>query len=469
MSLPNTLGELKRSGRVSRSVKTEMRENLVRKLKNGEPLFPGIVGYDDTVIPQITNAILSGHDIIFLGLRGQAKSRIIRMLPSLLDEYIPFVAGSEICDDPLSPVSKYARELIAERGGDTPIEWMPREARYKEKLATPDVTIADLIGDIDPIKAAKRHLDLSDEEAISFGLVPRANRGIFAINELPDLSPKIQVGLFNIMQERDVQIRGYSIRMPLDVFLVYSANPQDYTNRGRIVTPLKDRIGSEIRTHYPLTREEGIRITDQEISVPKSNGMVYSVPTFMKKIVEETTRAARESKDIEQSSGVSARFSISCMENLISSAERRALRNGENAACPRACDLPYMLPAMTGKMELSYSGEERGAEQVARRLIRQGIRVVFLEYFGHDDCESTIEWFRENSQSLVIVDEMRADELIGEAEKVRGLVGRVKAYLKDDDMDNPEILASGIEFMLEGLYAHKKLGKSETRGKVSYG
>ncbi|HOJ60298.1 MAG TPA: magnesium chelatase [bacterium] len=469
MSRPKTLGELRAEKYQTRPVKEELRSNLVQKLKSKQCLFPGIIGYDHTVIPQIINAILSRHDMIFLGLRGQAKSRIIRQLPSLLDEYIPIVAGSEINDDPYHPISKYARDLIAQRGDETPIDWISAEERYKEKLATPDVTIADLIGDIDPIKAAKHRLDLSDEEAISFGLIPRSNRGIFAINELPDLSPKIQVGLFNIMQERDIQIRGYSIRLPLDVFLVYSANPQDYTNRGRIVTPLKDRIGSEIRTHYPLTREEGMAITDQEARINNRDGLEIIVPHFIKQIVEEIARAARENKDVEQSSGISARFSITCMENLVSSAERRALLNGERVICPRASDLIYMLPAMTGKMELSYSGEERGSEQVARRLIRQAVRVIFNEYFGHDDCQSTIDWFHEENRCFMLHDNMPATEIIALAEQVRGLTGRVKAYLKNDPLQRPEVLASGIEFMLEGLFAHKRLSKTEMHGQVRYG
>ncbi len=469
MSQPLTLGELKASGYQPRTVKEEMRANLVHKLKNNEELFPGIIGYENTVIPQVVHAILSKHDIIFLGLRGQAKSRMIRQLNRLLDEEIPAIQGSELNDDPFHPISKHARALVEELGDATPIVWVNRDDRYKEKLATPDVTIADLIGDIDPIKAAKRQLDLSDEEAINFGLVPRANRGIFAINELPDLSPKIQVGLFNIMQERDVQIRGYTVRLPLDVFLVYSANPQDYTNRGRIVTPLKDRIGSEIRTHYPLSREEGIAITDQEVRFPSENGIRYVVPTFMKQIVEEAARAARESKDIEQASGVSARFSITCMENLISSAERRALMNNESVACPRASDLPYMLSSMTGKMELSYSGEERGAQMVSLRLIRQAVRVVFQEYFGHDDCQTTIDWFHEQTKAFILDDTVPAKDLIRQADEVRGLMGRVKAYLKDEEIDQPEVLASCIEFLLEGLYSHKKLSKTDVQGKTAYG
>lgn len=468
MSLPKTIGELKAAGWQSRTVKQEMRENLVAKLQNNEPLFPGIVGYEDSVEPQIIHAILSQHDMIFLGLRGQAKSRMIRMLPALLDEYIPRIAGSEINDDPFCPVSKFARNRVAEQGDATPIDWISREDRYKEKLATPDVTIADLIGDIDPIKAAKRRLDLADEEAMHFGLVPRSNRGLFAINEVPDLSPKIQVGLFNIMQERDIQIRGFSIRMPLDVCLVFSANPQDYTNRGRIVTPLKDRIGSEIRTHYPLTREHGIAITDQEADVFSRNGHEIIIPTFIKQVVEEMARAARESKDVEQGSGVSARFSITCMENIVSSAERRALMNRESVICPRASDLFCAMPAMTGKMELSYSGEEMGAERVSRRIIRQAVRIVFNEYFGHDDCASTIEWFQNQQGAFIVDDSLSAAEFISCAEDVQGLLGRVRAYLKNEAIGKPEVLASGIEFMLEGLYSHKRLSKTNVKGQTAY-
>jgi magnesium chelatase subunit I len=469
MSLPKTLGELKSEGYQSQIVKEEIRKNLIEKLKQDQPIFPGIIGYENTVIPQVIHAILSRHDMIFLGLRGQAKSRMIRLLPSLLDEYIPIVYGSEINDDPFHPISSIARTMVAQRGDETPIEWLHRDKRYTEKLATPDVTIADIIGDVDPIKAAKRRLDLADEEAIHFGLVPRSNRGIFAINELPDLSPKIQVGLFNIMQERDIQIRGYSIRLPLDIALVYSANPQDYTNRGRIVTPLKDRIGSEIRTHYPLTREDGIVITNQEALLDNRDGKKIVIPHYIRQVVEEVARVARESKDVEQSSGVSARFSISCMENLISSAERRALINNESVICPRASDFIYMLPAMTGKMELSYSGEERGAESTSKRIIRQAVRLIFNEYFGHDSCESTVQWFIENPNPFVINDSLSAKELIQQAESVKGLIGRVNAYLKEESIEKPEVLASGIEFMLEGLYAHKKLSKTEMHGKVTYG
>lgn len=469
MSRPKTLGELRAEGYRVQPVKEEMRRNLAQKLLNRESLFPGIIGYGDTVIPQIIHAILSRHDMIFLGLRGQAKSRLIRCLPSLFDEWIPIVAGSEINDDPFHPISKYARNLALQRGAETPIDWIHRDQRYKEKLATPDVSIADLIGDIDPIKAARQRLDLSDEETIHYGLAARANRGIFAINELPDLSPKIQVGLFNIMQERDIQIRGYSVRLPLDICLVYTANPQDYTHRGRIVAPLKDRIGSEIRTHYPLTREEGMEITDLEANIDNRDGREIVIPKFMKKIVEEIARTARESKDVETASGVSARFSITCMENLVSSAERRALLNGEKTICPRASDFLSLIPSMTGKMELSYSGEERGAEAVARKLIRQAVGVVFNEYFGHDDCQSTIAWFSEGNPAFILRDLDSVRDVLSSAQPVRGLIGRVKAYLKEEAIERDEILASGVEFMLEGLYAQKRLSKTERQDHTVYG
>ncbi len=468
MSHPKTLGELKESGYQPCTVKQEMRRNLINKLRKHETIFPGIVGYDDTVIPQVIHAILSKHDMIFLGLRGQAKTRMIRALPSLLNEWIPILDGSEVADSPFVPISKWGQNLVRMKEDGAPIAWLHREERYTEKLATPDVTIADIIGDIDPIKAAKQKLDLSSEEALNYGLVPRANRGIFAINEIPDLSPKIQVGLFNIMQERDVQIRGMNVRLPLDLVVVFSANPQDYTNRGRIVTPLKDRIGSEIRTHYPLTREQGMVITDQEADFTREDGTEVVVPTFMKKVIEEVARAARESKDIEQASGVSARMSITCMENVISSAERRAIVNNESIICPRASDLLHIHPAMTGKLELSYTGEERGAEMVARRIIRQAIQVVFAEYFGHDDCQSTVDWFHEDGHKFQLSDALDARQLCENAQIVHGLVGRVKAYLKEEQIERPEIMASGIEFMLEGLYAHKRLSKTEVDGGVSY-
>src|SRR5438034_1361848 len=356
MTQPTTLGELKRTewaapARRQRTVKDEMRENLICLLENGSPLFPGIVGYEETVLPQLVNAILSCHNFILLGLRGQAKSRILRQLVSLLDEEIPYIAGSEVNDDPFDPISKYSRELIAERGDGTPIAWLPRELRFVEKLATPDVTIADIIGDVDPIKAARGGHLLSGELTMHFGLLPRANRGIFAINELPDLAGKIQVGLFNIMQEGDVQVKGYPVRLPLDVVLVFSANPEDYTARGKIVTPLKDRIGSEIKTHYPATLEHGVEITEQEAWIRRSSKRNIVVPLFIKQIVEAIAFKARADQRIDKRSGVSQRLPISCLENVLSNAERRALITGEDVVVPRVADIYAALPAITGKLE----------------------------------------------------------------------------------------------------------------------
>ena len=468
-ALPKTLGELLASGINIKSIKDEMRDNLVRKLQNKEHLFPGIIGYDNTVIPQIVHAVLSRHDMIFLGLRGQAKTRIIRQLSSLLDEWIPIVAGSAINDNPFSPITKSAKSLISAKQIETPVTWLHRDERYYEKLATPDVTIADLIGDIDPIKAAKNHLDLSDELAIHYGLVPRANRCIFAINEVPDLSPKIQVGLFNIMQERDVQIRGYSIRMPLDICLVYSANPQDYTNRGRIVTPLKDRIGSEIRTHYPLSRELGMAITMQEVPSTARGGKKVIIPAFLHEIIEEIACSARHSQEVEQESGVSARFSITSMENLISSAERRALINKEPVICPRMSDLIHIIPAMSGKMELSYSGEERGMEYVAKSLIKEAVSTVFSEFFADDPCFLLLSWFGNEGNMVTITDEVSALEVIERARGITGLFEKITNRFPGLDPEAPESFACAIEFVLEGLHCHKKLNKTEKNGEMVFG
>src|SRR5207249_4582983 len=382
MSKPTTLGELNQTewaspARIRRAVKDEMRANLVCLLENGSPLFPGIVGYEDTVIPQLINAILSRHNFILLGLRGQAKSRILRQLVSLLDEEIPIIAGSEVNDDPFDPISKYSREVIAEHGDSTPIAWLARELRFVEKLATPDVTIADIIGDVDPIKAARGGHLLSDELTMHFGLLPRANRGIFAINELPDLAGKIQVGLFNILQEGDVQIKGYPIRLKLDVMLVFTANPEDYTARGKIITPLKDRIGSEIRTHYPVTRHNAMAITKQEAWTERAGAMKMEIPGYVREVVEEIAFLARTDRKIDKRSGVSQRLPITTLELVVSNAERHALQNGEKVVVPRVTDLYAALPSITGKFELEYEGELRGAEQVARDLIRSAVGNVF--------------------------------------------------------------------------------------------
>src|SRR6266481_244910 len=389
MSLPRTLGELRRSPFSeeqlrTRRVKDELRDNLIVKLRNNTaqegPLFPGIVGYDDTVIPQIVNAILSRHNFILLGLRGQAKSRILRALTSLLDPQMPYIAGCEVHDSPYAPICRRCRDLIAECGDSTAIAYLASEDRYVEKLATPDVTIADLIGDIDPIKAARGGHELSSELTVHYGLLPRANRCIFAVNELPDLAGKIQVGLFNIMQEGDVQIKGYPVRLPLDVALVFSANPEDYTARGKIITPLKDRIGSEIRTHYPATLDEGIAITAQE-AWTRRDGYKLHIPKYVQQVIERIAFAAREDKKVDKRSGVSQRLPISCMENVVSNAERRAVRHQEKVVVPRIGDVYAALPAITGKLELEYEGEMKGADSVGRELIRAAIAKAYDGYF----------------------------------------------------------------------------------------
>ena len=389
---PRTVGELKASGYRPQSVKEEMRSNLVRKLRGGERLFQGIQGYDDTVVPQIVNAVLSRHDFILLGLRGQAKSRILRQLVELLDDAVPILAGSEVNDDPLRPLSKYARLVLAEQGDDAAVEWVDRDHRYVEKLATPDVTIADVIGDVDPIKAARGGHILADELTIHYGLLPRANRGIFAINELPDLAGKIQVGLFNILQEGDVQVKGYPIRLALDLMMVFTANPEDYTARGKIITPLKDRIGAEIRTHYPEELEVGMEITRQE-SWLERDGVPAVVPDFVAEAVERIAFLARTDKRIDHRSGVSQRMPITVMETLISNAERRALRHGEGVAVPRIADLYAALPAITGKMELEYEGELHGHDKIARELIQGAAVQAFQDRAGGAEVDDIVDYF----------------------------------------------------------------------------
>src|ERR1035438_3478376 len=383
---PQTLGALRESSfseaRIGdRSVKDELRNNLICRLQRGEALFPGIVGYEDTVAPQIVNAVLSRHNFILLGLRGQAKTRLMRMLTELLDETIPYVEGCEIHDNPYRPICRRCRDLLTELGDGAPIAWLRRDQRYVEKLATPDVTIADMIGDIDPIKAARRGQDISDELTVHYGLLPRANRGIFAINELPDLAGKIQVGLFNIMQEGDVQIKGYPIRLPLDLALVFTANPEDYTARGKIITPLKDRIGSEIRTHYPATLEQGMSITAQEAWIERPSPAKVQVPEYLRQVVEQLAFLAREDKRIDKRSGVSQRLPISVLEDVVSNAERRALKARESVAVPRILDLYSALPAVTGKLELEYEGELKGGDAVARDIVRAAVGKVYNVYF----------------------------------------------------------------------------------------
>src|SRR5882724_5549792 len=423
MAAIETLGDLRRSSYRSRPVKQEIRDNLVGKLQSGETLFPGIIGYDETVVPQLVNAILSRHNFILLGLRGQAKSRILRGLADLLDEQIPVVPGCEIHDDPLAPLCAACRARVALEGDAMSIGWLPRDARYVEKLATPDVTIADMLGDIDPIKAAQAGLNLSDELTMHYGLLPRANRGIFAVNELPDLAGKIQVGLFNILQEGDVQIKGYPIRLRLDVMLVFTANPEDYTARGKIITPLKDRIGSEIRTHYPATREHALAITKQEAWTDRSaaGGLKIEIPPYVREVVEELAFQARSDRKIDKRSGVSQRLPITTLELVVSNAERRALACGETLVVPRVTDLYAALPSITGKFELEYEGELRGAEQVARDLIKSAVGSVFSGVFDGVDSRTVIEWF-DLGGSLPLSDTSSSDEVIVQTQGVQGLI-----------------------------------------------
>ena len=463
---PKNLGELKKSEWTAaeyakRTVKDELRGNLMRKLRSGEELFQGIRGYDDTVIPQIVNAILSRHHFILLGLRGQAKTRILRGLTAFLDAEIPVIEGCEINDNPYQPICRACRDRIAKEGDATPIGWLVRDLRYVEKLATPDVTIADIIGDVDPIRAAKGGRDLSDELTIHYGLLPRANRGIFAINELPDLAGKIQVGLFNIMQEGDVQVKGYPVRLPLDVVLVFTANPEDYTARGKIITPLKDRIGSEIRTHYPATVEEGEAITAQE-SWTERKGQAVEIPRYIREVIEEIAFQAREDKRVDRRSGVSQRLPISCLENAVSSAEQRAARNGEKVVVARVADIYAAIPSMTGKFELEYEGELRGADTIARELIRAAVGKSFTKYFRDTNLQSVVQWFESGSE-LKVAATAKAAEHMAELKKVQGLFDHVPA-LGVNAKDDPGVQAAAAEFILEGLWAHKRISRSEERG-----
>jgi len=465
MSLPRTLGELRQSPfsesvLKTRHVKDELRDNLAKRLRQPCPIFAGIVGYDDTVVPQIVNAILSRHNFILLGLRGQAKSRILRALTTLLDPAMPYIAGCEIHDNPYEPICRRCRDEIEKRGEATPIAYLTPEERYVEKLATPDVTIADLIGDIDPIKAARGGHELSSEFTVHYGLLPRANRGIFAINELPDLAGKIQVGLFNIMQEGDVQIKGYPIRLPLDVALVFSANPEDYTARGKIITPLKDRIGSEIRTHYPVTVDEGIAITAQEAWTQR-NGSNLRVPHYVQEVIERIAFVAREDKRVDKRSGVSQRLPISAMENVVSNAERRALRSDEKLVVPRISDIYAAMPAITGKLELEYEGEMKGADNVGRELIRAAIAKSYDEYFAGVNMQQVVQWFDLGGE-IGLSDTASAKEVLNGLKSIQGLMDKL-APLDVNTKDSPEVQVSAAEFILEGLYAHKRIGRSEER------
>jgi magnesium chelatase subunit I len=463
--LPDTLGALRRSGFADNrptSVKDEIRRNLIARLQDGGPLFRGVLGYEETVMPQIVNALLARHNFILLGLRGQAKSRILRALVSLLDEAMPVVAGSEVNDDPFAPISKYARSLINEAGDDTPIAWVSRDQRYVEKLATPDVTVADIIGDVDPIKAARGGHLLSDELTIHYGMLPRANRGIFALNELPDLAGKVQVGLFNIMQEGDVQIKGYPVRLALDVLLCFTANPEDYTARGKIITPLKDRIGSEIITHYPESVELGVTITQQEAWTQRDDSVEIRVPDLIAEVVERIAFEAREDKRIDKRSGVSQRMPITTMENVVSNAEQRALRQGDREAVPRIADVYSALPAITGKIELEYEGELVGGATIARELIRRACDATLRERAGDLDTDEIVMWFDQGS-ALQVGDDIGLDLVRQGFNHVPGLVDTVTALGLAKKDDDPMIVVA-CELVLEALVARRKISRSDAGG-----
>jgi len=475
-----TIGELKAGGYKVLSVKEEMRGNLLAKIKRSEKLFPGIIGYDRTVIPALVNALLSKHDFILLGLRGQAKTRILRGLVAFLDEAIPTIQGCEINDNPFAPVCKSCRKKVAEQGDRTTVAWITREERFREKLATPDVTIADLIGDVDPIKAAAQRLTYADEEVIHYGIIPRTNRGIFAINELPDLPPRIQVGLLNIMEERDLQIRGFPVRIPLDILIVYTANPEDYTNRGNIITPLRDRIDSQIMTHYPETMEDSLAITEQEAWTRRDGQCEMVVPRYIEELIEEIAFQARKSEFVDQKSGVSARLPISARENLVSNMERRAVLTGEKKVYPRICDFSALVPAVAGKIELVYEGEQEGPTQVAKRLIGQAVNKLFTDHFplAHKEkrrkeaaattldtpYKEVLGWFSEGN-SIVVSDEMPASEYLAALDRVRGLKEVAREYFS---VKSPEEQGLVMELVLEGLHQNATLAKENLESRTSY-
>ncbi len=458
-----TLGQLRASGWISRSVKDELRENAIGRIRSGEPLFPRVLGYEDTVIPQLENALLAGHDVVLLGERGQAKTRLIRALVDLLDEWMPIVAGSEINDDPYEPISRYARDLVAEHGDDTRIEWVHRDRRYGEKLATPDTSVADLIGEVDPIKVAEGRY-LSDELTIHYGLVPRTNRGIFAINELPDLAERIQVGLLNVLEERDVQIRGYKLRLPLDVVLVASANPEDYTNRGRLITPLKDRFGSQIRTHYPPTVEIEMTIVEQEAVPFAVDGLRVSIPDWMREIVATVSHLARGSGNINQRSGVSVRLSVSNQETLVANAARRCLLAGEDEVVPRVCDLDAMLASTMGKVEIE-SLEEGRDVQIVDQLLRQATLSVFRDRIDPAVAAAVLDAF-EDGLTVSTGEDVTSADLAAVAGAHPALATAVATL--DGVADSPAMVASAVEFVLEGLHLSKRLNKDAVGNRASY-
>lgn len=458
-------GELKKSGYQSKSIKEELRQNLIKKIQNGEPAFEGIFGYEHTVIPELERAILSKHNINLLGLRGQAKTRLARLMVKLLDEYIPVVEGSEINDDPFHPISRYAKEMIEEKGDATPISWMHREERFFEKLATPDVTVADIIGDVDPIKATNLKLSYADDRVIHFGMIPRANRSIFVINELPDLQARIQVALFNILQEGDIQIRGFKLRLPLDMQFVFTANPEDYTNRGSIVTPLKDRIGSQILTHYPHNIEIAKAITQQEAKLDARQTEMIYVPELAKDLLEQISFEAREHEFIDARSGISARLSISAFENLLSTAERRAIKDGEEKTLLRFGDFLGVIPAITGKVELVYEGEQEGSDSVAQELIGGAVKTLFVNYFpkieklekpdAENPYNDLVEWFFAES-GFELLDELTDKQYKEKLDSVPPLNKLIEKYQPEVSEEDKYFLK---EFLLWGLVEYKKLNK----------
>ena len=470
MNRPQTVQKLKVSGYQPRTVKEEMRQNLMAAMERGETLFPGIVGYERTVIPQIENAILSGHDFILLGLRGQAKTRLLRSLSRFLDEWIPAVDGCDLNDDPLRPICPACRRRAEESGDEVPVRWIHRDERYREKLATPDVTIADLIGDIDPIKAANKRLSYSDPEVMHYGIIPRTNRGIFAINELPDLQPRIQVGLLNILEEKDIQVRGFPIRLPLDVQIVFSANPEDYTNRGNIITPLRDRIASQIMTHYPYNVEDAMKVTEQEAWVKRPGGIEILVPEYIRELVETVALQARKSSYVDQSSGVSVRMTISLLENLISNAERRAIRHGERRTAVRVCDFQHGIASITGKVELVYEGEQEGAVAVAKHLVGKAVKEIFVKYFpdaykakekgegAASEYDPIFRWFAQGKK-VEISDDLPTREFHKRLAQVAGLEDLPKRYLSVKDAAE---LPTAMEFVLEALHQSSILAKERT-------
>jgi magnesium chelatase subunit I len=462
-SRPATLGQLRESGWVSRTVKEELRRNAIARIRAGEPLFPRVLGYEETVLPRLENALLAGHDIVFLGERGQAKTRLIRSLVDLLDEWMPIISGSEINDDPYNPVSKYARDLVLEHGEDTRVDWVHRSDRFGEKLATPDTSIADLIGEVDPIKVAEGRY-LSDELTLHYGIVPRTNRGIFAMNELPDLAERIQVGLLNVLEERDVQVRGYKIRLPLDMLLVCSANPEDYTNRGRIITPLKDRFGSQVRTHYPPTTDIETAIVEQEASPFVADGLNVRVPAYMKEVVATLSHLARSSGNINQRSGVSVRLSVSNHETMVANAARRAILQSESEVVPRVSDLDALVASTAGKVEIETLEEGRDG-QIVENLIRSAVLTVFKAEVPPDSFRNILEAFEGGVVASAGEDVPSADyvRLLSDVEALKGPV----RSLTDGD-ESPAVVASAVEFVLEGLHLSKRLNKDAVAGRASY-